>query len=146
MKAASQDIAACKSSPLEVRAQMVAEMASKLVKATVKINRAGDVQDATDGIVTDAAKDAASKRSRSSASTGDMKGLYPGTATNEQNLSMAIADYIHSEALAEGVALKPKFIKILALAKHVGAGYMPPGREQVGGLLLDSIKRRRNGC
>ena len=64
MKAASQDIAACKSSPLEVRAQMVAEMASKLVKATAKIKRAGDEQDATGGIVTDAAKDAASNPQR----------------------------------------------------------------------------------
>ena len=63
---------------------MVAEMASKLVKATAKIKRTGDAQDATDGIVTDAAKDAASKRSRSSASTGDMKGLYPDTATNKK--------------------------------------------------------------
>ena len=112
MKAASQDIAACKSSPLEARAQMVAEMASKLVKGTAKIKRAGDAQEATGGIVTDAAKDAASKRSRSLASTGDIKGLYPGTATNEQNISMAIADFIHSEALLEGVAVKPKFIKI----------------------------------
>ena len=50
-----------------------------------KIKRAGDAQEATDGIVTDSAKDAASKRSRSSASAGDIKGLYPGTATNEQN-------------------------------------------------------------
>jgi hypothetical protein len=60
VKAASQDIAACKSSPLEVRTQMVAEMASKLVKGTAKIKRAGDAQEATDGIVADAAKDAAS--------------------------------------------------------------------------------------
>jgi|AntAceMinimDraft_5_1070358.scaffolds.fasta_scaffold231369_1 hypothetical protein len=37
MKAASQDIAVCKSSPREVRAQMVADMASKLVKGTAKI-------------------------------------------------------------------------------------------------------------
>ena len=85
MKAASQDIAACESSPLEVRAQMVAEMASKLVKGTAKIKRAGDAQEATGGIVADAAKDAASRRSRSSASAGDIKGLYPGTAKNEQN-------------------------------------------------------------
>ena len=85
MKAASQDIAACKSSPLEARAQMVAEMASKLVKGTAKIKRAGDAQEATDGIVTDAAKDSGSRRSQSSASTGDIIGLYPGTATNEQN-------------------------------------------------------------
>jgi hypothetical protein len=59
------------------------------------------------------------------------KGLYLGTATNEQNLSMAIADFIHSEAPPEGVTAKSKFFKILALAKHVGAGYTPPGREQV---------------
>ena len=86
VKAASQDIAVCKSSPLEARAQMVAEMASKLVKGTAKIKRAeGDAQEATGGIVADVAKDAASRRSRSSASAGDIKGLYPGTATNEQN-------------------------------------------------------------
>jgi len=71
-----------------------------------KIKRAGDAQEANGGIVTDAAKGAASKRSRSLASTGDIKGLYPGTATNEQNLSMAIADFIHSEALPEGVAVE----------------------------------------
>jgi hypothetical protein len=117
VKAASQDIAACKSSPLEVRAQIVAERASKLVKCTAKIKRAGDAQEASDGIVTDAAKDTASKRSRSSASTGDIKGLHPGTATNEQSLFMAIADFIHSEALPEGIAVKLKFIKTLALAK-----------------------------
>ena len=43
---------------------MVAEMACKLVKATAKIKRAGDAQDATDGIVTDAANDAASNPQR----------------------------------------------------------------------------------
>ena len=143
MKAASQDSAVCKSSPLEARAQMVAEMASKLVKDTDKNKRAGDAQEATDGIVTDSAKDAASKRSRSSASTGDIKGLHPGTATNEQSLSMAIADFIHSEALPEGVAVNPNFIKILALAKHVGAGYTPPGRAQVGRRGRRRKRRRR---
>jgi hypothetical protein len=131
VKAASQDIAACKSTALEVRAQMVAEMASKLVKGFTKIKLAGDAQEATDGIVADATKDAASKCSRSSALTGDIKWLYPGTATNEQNLSMAIADFTHSEALPEGAAAKPKSIKILALAKHIGAGFTPPGRAQV---------------
>jgi hypothetical protein len=139
VKAASQDIAACKSSPLKVRAQMVAKMTSKLVKSTAEIKRAGDAQEVTDCIVTDTAKDAASKCSRSSASAGDIKGLYSGTATNEQNLSMAIADFIHSEALPEGAAVKPKFIKILALAKHVVAGYTTPGREQVGGFMLGSL-------
>ena len=64
MKAASQDFAACKSSPLEVRALMVPEMVSKLVKGTAKIKRAGDAQEATDCIVADSAKDAASKHSR----------------------------------------------------------------------------------
>ena len=143
MKAASQDIAACKSSPLEMRAQMVAEMASKLVKGFTKIELAGDAQEATDGIVADATKDAASKRSRSSVSTGNMKGLYRGTATNEQNLSMATADFIHSEALPEGAAVKPKFIKIVALAKHVVAGHTPPGRAQVGRRGRRRRRRRR---
>jgi hypothetical protein len=62
VKAASQDIAACKSKQLEVRAQMVAVMASKLVKGTAKITRTGDAQEATGGIVANSAKDAASKR------------------------------------------------------------------------------------
>jgi len=122
---------------------MVAEVASKLVKGTAKIKRAGDAQEATDCIVADSAKDAASKRSRSSASTGDIKGLYPGTATNEKSLSMAIADFIHSEALPKGVAVKPKLIKILASAKHVGAGYTPPGRAQVGRRGRRRRRRRR---
>jgi hypothetical protein len=43
---------------------MVAEVASKLVKGTAKIKRAGDAQEATDCIVADSAKDAASKHSR----------------------------------------------------------------------------------
>ena len=143
MKAASQDIAACESSPIEVRSQMVAEMASKLVKGTAKIKCAEDAQEATDGIAADAAKDTASKHSRSSASAGDIKGLYSGTATNEQNLSMAIADFIHSEALPEDAAVKPNFIEILALAKHVWAGYSPPGRAQVGRRGRRRRRRRR---
>ena len=36
-------------------------MASKLVKGNLKMKRAGDAQEATGGIVTDAAKDAASR-------------------------------------------------------------------------------------
>jgi hypothetical protein len=36
---------------------------------------------------------------------------------------MAIADFIHSEALPKGAAVKPKYIKNLAFTKHVGAEY-----------------------
>jgi hypothetical protein len=85
VKAASQDIAACKSSLLEVRAQMVAVMASKLVKATEKNNRAGDAQDATDGIVTDAAKDAASNPQRLLQLEGEEAGLLVSLDCEEED-------------------------------------------------------------
>ena len=48
IKAASQNIAACMKSPANVRAQMVAEMASKLGKGTYNGKRAVHAVDATD--------------------------------------------------------------------------------------------------
>jgi hypothetical protein len=46
---------------------------------------------------------------------------------------MAIADFIHSEAQPEGVAVKPKFIKILALAKHGWLGTRPQAERKSEG-------------
>ena len=80
IKAASQNIAACMKSPANMRAQMVAEMARKLGKGAQNRKLAVHAVDATDEIVGAAAVDAAGKRSRSSASTGDLKGVgaFPG--------------------------------------------------------------------
>jgi hypothetical protein len=56
-----------------------------------------------------AVADAAGKRSCSSASTGDLKGEFPGSATKEMVLSVAIADLFHSNAICESAANTPKF-------------------------------------
>ena len=117
IKAASQNIAACTKSPAHVRAQMVsqmvAEMASKLGKGTQNGKRTGHAVDATDAIVGAAAVDAAGKRSRSSTSAGDLKGLFPRSATKEMVLSVAIADLLHSNTVCKGAANTPKFKEII---------------------------------
>ena len=55
----------------------------------------------------------------------------------DSKLTMAIADFIHSYGLNFSLAQKPKFRKILALARAVGSDYKPPSRNQVAGELLD---------
>ena len=102
--------------------------------------------DAKDEFTGAAAVDAAGKRPRSSTSTGDLKGVgaFPGSATKEMVLSVAIADLLHSSTVCEGAANTSKFKKIITSAKTVGPAYEPPCREQVGGPLLDSLSVEYN--
>jgi hypothetical protein len=86
-------------SPANVRAQMVAEMARKLGKGAQNRKLAVHAVDATDEIVGAAAVDAAGKRSRSSASTGDLNGAFPESAPKEMVISVAIADLLHSNTV-----------------------------------------------
>ena len=81
IEAASQSIAARMKSTADVLAQMVAEIARKLGKGISIRKRAVRAFDSTDEIVGAAAVDASGKRPRSSASTGDLKGAFPGSAT-----------------------------------------------------------------
>jgi len=48
--------------------------------------------------------------------TGDLKGAFPGSATKEMVLSVAIADLLHSNTVCEGAANTPKFKKIFTSA------------------------------
>jgi hypothetical protein len=45
-----------------------------------------------------------------------LKGAFHGSATKEMVLSVAIADFLLSNAISEGAANTPKFEKILTLA------------------------------
>jgi hypothetical protein len=86
-------------STAKVRAKMVANIASKLGEGTSKGKRAVRAADGTDEIVGAAAVDAVGKQSRSLTSTGDLKGIFPGSATKEMVLSVAIADVLLSNAI-----------------------------------------------
>jgi hypothetical protein len=95
---------------------MVAEMASKLGKGTYNRKRSVNAVDAADEIVGAAAVDASGKRPRSSASTGNLKRAFPGSATKVMVLSVTIADLLHSSTACEGAAKKPKFTNIITSA------------------------------
>ena len=55
----------------------------------------------------------------------------------ESQLTMAIADMIHSWALPFTLTEDPKFCKMLVLAKNVTTSYKPPNRNAVAKELLD---------
>jgi hypothetical protein len=55
----------------------------------------------------------------------------------ESQLTMAIADLIHSCGLPFSLASHHKFHRVLTLAKLVTKKYVPPGRNKVAGELLD---------
>lgn len=55
----------------------------------------------------------------------------------ESQLTMAIADLIHSCGLPFSLASHHKFHRVLTLAKLVTKKYIPPGRNKVAGELLD---------
>jgi hypothetical protein len=59
-------------------------------------------------------------------------------------ISVAIADFLHSNAICEGSAYTLKFKKILTFAKSVGPAYELPCREQLGDPLLDSLSVEYN--
>lgn len=56
---------------------------------------------------------------------------------SEAQLSMAIADLIHSCGLPFSLASHHKFQRVLSLAKCASTKYVPPGRNRVAGDLLD---------
>ena len=55
----------------------------------------------------------------------------------ESQLTMAIADLIHSCGLPFSLASHHKFQRVLTLAKVASSKYVPPGRNKVAGELLD---------
>jgi hypothetical protein len=55
----------------------------------------------------------------------------------ELELTMAVADLMHSCGLPFQIASHPKFQKVLSLAKVVGTSYKLPSRNQIATELLD---------
>jgi hypothetical protein len=141
LRHANQNITPCKQAPQGLKDQMVAELAAKVSAKHQKAKRVSDALSATSSIVTAAACEAASKRSRSSSSSGPIVAAFAnaGIASAEQELSMSIADLIHSHGLPEGIGNDPKMVTVLQKARAVGAKYKPPDRRAVGGPLLDSL-------
>ena len=59
--------------------------------------------------------------------------------SNETCLTFAIADLIISEGLSFNLAQKPRFKKVLELAKYASIRYQPPNRKLISNDLLDVI-------
>lgn len=60
-----------------------------------------------------------------------------GNSTFDNNLTMAIADLIHSCGLPFRLCSEPKFRKVLQLSRLSGTKFTPPSRNSVAGELLD---------
>ena len=59
--------------------------------------------------------------------------------SNETQLTVAIADLIISEGLSFNLSQKPRFKKVLELARTVSKCYQPPNRNLIPKDLLDVI-------
>jgi hypothetical protein len=55
-----------------------------------------------------------------------------------ERMNIAVADFIHSNLLPFSLAEDPKFLKILQIAKSLGA-YKPPNQQSIGGKCLDAL-------
>ena len=67
----------------------------------------------------------------------------PGAAAR---LHLALADLCHAQGLAFGVPSSSQMKLVLALARQVGERYQPPGRNEVGGTLLDTNYKTHTGA
>ena len=56
---------------------------------------------------------------------------------NSATLELAIADLLHSEGLSFSLSESIRFRRVLTLARCVSGTFQPPGRNLVGGELLD---------
>ena len=61
------------------------------------------------------------------------------TTSNENLLTVAIADLIISEGLSFNLSQKPRFNKVLELARTVSKCYQPPNRKLISKDILDVI-------
>ena len=59
--------------------------------------------------------------------------------SNETRLTVAISDIIISEGLSFNISQKPRFKKVLELARTVSKCYQPPNRNLISKDLLDVI-------
>ena len=59
--------------------------------------------------------------------------------SNETRLTVAISDLIISEGLSFNLSQKPRFKKVLDLARNVPKSYQPPNRKLICKDILDVI-------
>ena len=59
--------------------------------------------------------------------------------SNETRLTVAISDFIIIEGLSFNLSQKPRFKKVLELARTVSKCYQPPNRKLISNYLLDVI-------
>ena len=57
-----------------------------------------------------------------------------------EKMHIAVADFIHSNCLPFSLAEDPKFLKVINVAKSLGA-YKPPTRQSIGGKYLNAIHK-----
>ena len=56
---------------------------------------------------------------------------------NNATLEMAIADFFHSENIADAVVESPRFARLVRVCRLVGNDFVIPNRKKIGGELLD---------
>ena len=57
--------------------------------------------------------------------------------SNNATLEMAIADFFHSENIADAVVESPRFARLVHVCRLVGNDFVIPNRKKIGGELLD---------
>ena len=57
--------------------------------------------------------------------------------SNNATLEMAIADFFHSENIADAVVESPRFARLVRVCRLVGDDFVIPNRRRIGGELLD---------
>lgn len=72
----------------------------------------------------------------------DLTGGSELSASATARLTMAIADFVHANGLSFSIVEKPRFEKMLSLARFVGGNYKLPSRKAVSGELLDLNYRK----
>jgi len=82
-------------------------------------------------------KTPSSRRSSGKIQPGIQAFTSPVDAQNDQKLSLAIADLIHSLGLPFSLTDDAKFLLCLRLARACSSKYKPPTRQEVAGALLD---------
>ena len=60
-------------------------------------------------------------------------------SSNETSLSVEISDLIISEVLSFNLDQKPRFKKVINLARNLSKGYNPPNRNLIAKYILDFI-------
>ena len=128
----------CRQVTPAVKAEMGQVLKDMQGRKVAIAKRSSDTAATATGLASAAAAVAASKRARSSLSSGPDVGAggWSGEIGNDARASMALANMIHSEGLSGDFAKKPEVLAALEAFKNTFKTYATPGRKQVDGPLL----------